>query len=262
MNKPNTPLSDQCVALILGTLLGDGSLSLIEPYKNARLSFRHSVKQREYFSWKVSMLSEISSDKNTWEQSGKNNGYGNNAKLRFQSIALPVLTGIYDLTHKKGKKYVTRKWLNRLTPLSLAAWWCDDGSLISNMRKGVFCTDGYSLKEVEIIQRYLEVVWGINTTLSETTKNDGERVRRYFRLYIRSSEMLKKFLRIIIPHIHVEAMLYKVMPLYNDYKIQQRWISEVAELSKFDIQTIENCIQTRKSSLKKYSEKDIVRSLR
>ena len=36
-------------AIILGSLLGDGSLKIHSGYKNARFSFRHSYKQQEYF---------------------------------------------------------------------------------------------------------------------------------------------------------------------------------------------------------------------
>lgn len=254
MNKKITPLSNQCEALILGTLLGDGSMSLIKPYKEARFSFKHSIKQKEYFFWKVSLLSEISSDKCYWTQSGKNEGYGIQ-KLRYQSRALPQLTDIYRLVYKQGKKKVTRKWLNQLTPLSLAAWWFDDGSLVSNTRKGVFCTDSYSIDEVRIIQRYFHVVWDIDTKIFETNVKKNGVIKHYYRLSIYSSIMLKKFLRIIIPFVPVESMLYKVCILYKDSDIQQRWISEMAKLSNFDQLLIQQLVEIRKLKLKAFQRK-------
>jgi hypothetical protein len=45
----NIPLSETCKAIILGTLLGDGSLKIYSGYKNARLTIRHSIVQKEYF---------------------------------------------------------------------------------------------------------------------------------------------------------------------------------------------------------------------
>lgn len=124
-------LSEQCKEVILGSLLGDGSLKIHPQYKNARFSFRHSIKQKEYFFWKLKQLKEISGEKCWWLQSNNELGGG---KLRYQSLALESLTSLYELTNKRQKFHIRRKWLNMLTPLSLAIWWLDDGSLITNGR--------------------------------------------------------------------------------------------------------------------------------
>jgi len=49
-------LSDQTRAILLGLVLGDGSIKINQGYKNARLSFRHSITQEEYFEWKRGKL--------------------------------------------------------------------------------------------------------------------------------------------------------------------------------------------------------------
>ena len=43
------PLSDSVKSIILGSLLGDGSLRIDKGYKNARFIVRHSWIQKEYF---------------------------------------------------------------------------------------------------------------------------------------------------------------------------------------------------------------------
>ena len=237
------PLSDRCKEIILGSLLGDGSLEIHKPYKNARFSFRHSVSQKEYFLWKVKEMKEISSEQCFWKQ-GENSkdGWGK-GKLRYQSLALECLTELYHLTHKKRKLYIKRKWLNMLTPLSLAIWWCDDGSLLVNSRKGVFCTDGFSQKEVQLLSRYLKKIWKVKTSVGRIKRKPE---KEYYRLWIRSTEELKKFLRIILPHIPVKSMLPKVIILYKDSQLQQRWISEVCQLSKFSRQIIEKYLIEKK----------------
>jgi len=122
-----------------------------------------------------------------------------------------------------------------MTPLSLTVWWCDDGSLIGyGGRKGVFCTDGFEKKSVEIISRYLRVVWGIKNIVAPINRDYKGEKKQYWRIWIRSQEELKKFLRIILPHIPVPNMLQKVILLYKDDQFQQRWISEVAQLSQFN----------------------------
>jgi hypothetical protein len=242
-------LSDQNKAIILGSLLGDGSLKIHQPYKNARFSFRHSIKQEDYFFWKVKKLSEIASQKCVWRQ-GKDgsDGWGGE-KLRFQSRALEELTLLYELTHKKsrtGKIRIRRKWLNQLTPLSLLIWWFDDGSLVSDSRQGVFCTDGFSLPEIKIIQRYLQVVWKIKTSIGKVAHTEQ------YRIWIRSSEELKKFLRIVLPYLEVANMLPKVILLYRDSELQQRWISEIINLTKFSKETVEKYLAEKKKKWKKF----------
>src|SRR3989344_7224123 len=241
------PLSDRSREIVLGSLLGDGSLKIHKPYKNARFSFRHSLTQEEYFFWKVGGLNEISSENCVWRQSkdGKD-GYGTE-KLRFQSLALPNLTELYQLTHKQGKFRIRRKWLNQLTPLSLAVWWLDDGSLVKNTRQGVFCTDGFELNQVKLLDRYLKKVWGITTTVFRTQKG-------HYRLIIHSSQDLQKFLRIILPHISVASMLPKVLLLYKDSELQQRWISEVENLTQFSRETIEKYLLEKRQKWKKFRE--------
>ena len=231
-------LKDQCKEIILGSILGDGSLKIHKPYRNARFSFRHSVRQRDYFLWKVKSLKEISSKNCLWEQSDE--------KLRYQSLALESLTELYYLIHQNGKFSASRKWLNLLTPLSLAVWWLDDGSLVANSRKGVFCTDGFSEKEVLRLKSYLAKRWEVRVQIGK--------MGRYHRLWIYSSEELKKFLRIILPYIPVANMLPKVILLYKDPNLQKRWISEVCQLTKFSPKIIKRYLDEKRKRWKIFRE--------
>lgn len=209
--------------IILGSLLGDGSLKISRGYANARFAFRHSAVQKEYFFWKVKYLKSISSKKCFWQQ--------DDGKIRYQSLATEDLSMLYHLTHRKGLLHINREWLGLLTPLSLAVWWCDDGSLAGDTRQGVICTDSFSVDCVLSLSTYLRDSWKVRTRVSKCMK-------KYFRLYIDSSEELKKFLRLILPHIPVENMLPKVILLYKDLNLQQRWIFEVSSLSQFPENTI------------------------
>ena len=94
-----TPLSQDIKSMILGSLLGDGSLKIHPKYRNARFSFRHSEKQADYFFWKVNQLKEIAGVKFWWRQSKNSRDGWGTVKLRFQSRALPALTEIFNLTH-------------------------------------------------------------------------------------------------------------------------------------------------------------------
>lgn len=248
----NVPLSDRIQEIILGSLLGDGSLKIHQPYKNARFSFRHSERQAAYFHWKVNQLQNISSDKAVFQQSA--DGFSTQNKLRYQSRALPALTELHNFTHKHNQLFIQRKWLNKMSELSLAIWWFDDGSLISNSRKGVFCTDGFSQQAVKTLAQYLQTVWGIHTYVAAVGRKRGGKQNKYWRLWIRSTEELKKFLRLILPHLQVEELLPKVLLLYKDSKFQQRWISEVQKTTGFSKQTIEKYVLQKKSKWKQFRE--------
>jgi len=229
-------LSVRCKAIILGSLLGDGSLKISKGYRNARYSFRHSEKYKDYFFWKVKEMKGISSDNCWWREK--------DGKLRYQSLALGSLTEIYNYTHKRKKLEIRRRWLNLMTPLSLAVWWMDDGSLIKNSRQGVFCTDSLDLKSQKVLSRYLYKVWGVEVKIGKS--------RDYYRLYIRSTEMLKRFLLLILSHIPVAEMLPKVLLLYNDSKLQQRWISEVLNKTQFSPETVEYYLEKKRAKWKNF----------
>lgn len=248
MQSTTKPLSERSKAIILGSLLGDGSLKIYEPYTNARFSFRHSVRQEEYFFWKANALKEISSEKNIWKQGVHGRDGWGGEKLRFQSRALPALTEIYRLTHQGKTFHIRRKWLNMLTPLSIAVWWFDDGSLVSDSRQGVLCTDGFTLQGVRVLDRYMKKVWGISTTVGQVG-NTGR-----YRLWIRSTRSLQDFLRIILPHTSVASMLTKALLLYRDAQLQQRWISEVIAKTGFSRQIVMQCLQEKKSKWRRFRE--------
>ena len=250
-------LSNTWKEIIIGSLLGDGSIQINDKYRNARFSFRHSIKQKDYFDWKVKELQAISGPRFMWKQKS---GFGDGEIWRYQSKALPELTEIYKLTHVGKRLTVRRKWLNKLTPLSLAIWWLDDGSLIANGRKGVICTDSFTCDEHKLLAAYLLKARGVKVNISKVKKVYKGNLKEYYRLWFRSSEELKKFLRLVLPYIKVSSMLYKVILLYKDSNLQQRWISEVSNLTGFSENFIQKIVNEKKNKWKAFSENDIVRS--
>lgn len=244
-------LSDRSKEIILGSLLGDGSLKINPGYKNARFSFRHSIRQKDYFFWKAKELKEISGGSYFWKQ--KPDGFGGE-KLRYQSLALNQLTELYHLTHKKNKFVAQPKWLKLLTPLSLAVWWLDDGSLTVNSRRGVICTDSFPYEFQLALANYLSKKRQIKVKIAKTNRNWNGKKIEYYRLWIRSGEELKKLLRLILPHIKVASMLPKVLLLYRNHELQQRWISEVSSLTGFSEKIVQKYVNEKKSRWKNFRE--------
>ena len=218
---PSAPLSEEAKQVILGTLLGDGSLRRYKGYAYPRLVIRHSAKQREYLQWKVSfLLGELGgSIKEVRDPMSKGT-----AKAVYVSSASPKLEGIFQLVSKG----VRRKWLNQLRPLGLCVWWLDDGSLVRNRTQAVLCTDSFSLKEVKVARRYFQKVWGLSFRIAP-----AKRGTQRYRLWLRSTTETKRFLRIIAPFVP-ECMKQKIL-LYRKPSSRKRWASEIAGLVRFAI---------------------------
>lgn len=219
-------LSMSTKQIILGSLLGDGSLKIAKGYKNARFSERHSVTQQEYLLWKFSKLKHELKGSITKSKPDKHS-YSNRSKIIYQSAVSEQLTGLHHLTHKQNKKVIKRQWLNNLDALALTLWWCDDGSLNVRTRQGVFCTDSFSYKEQLLLVRYLKIDWKIQCTIIPNPVKTKQGIRTDYRLRFSTLRDFEDFLLLILPHIPVPSMLYKVMICYNDPKNQQRWISQV-----------------------------------
>ena len=151
---------------------------------------------------------------------------------------------IYNLTHCKGKFCIKENWLKFLTPISLLIWWLDDGSLVKNSRQGVFCTEGFNRKDLSVLCKYQKQRWNIKAQIGKRGK--------YFQIRIYSTEELKKFLHIILPYLEVENMLLKVILLYKDKTLQQRWISEIVQLTDFKKSVVERYLEIKKSKYKNF----------
>ena len=102
-------------------------------------------------------------------------------------------------------------------------WWLDDGSIIRGGRKEVICTNSFHPTEISLLSQYLLEMCQIKTTLLKV--QNKEKTKKYMRLYFSSTQEFQKFILIIIPHIPIPQMLYKVLIIYKKPNDQQRWIS-------------------------------------
>lgn len=245
----NKKFSNKIRELILGSILGDGSLKKQKKYKNVRFQERHSVEQIDYFNWKVEQLKELCSNKAVHLQ--KPDGYSKKSKLKLQTLTWPWLTDLHNECYNKHNNLNFRgEWLNTLTPFSLMVWWCDDGSLIGEgSRKGRMHTEGFNYEDVVLLQNYLRTKWNINSNVGKVKlKNNVYYVLNF------STFNLIKFLRIFIHLIPVKSMIKKVFLRYKNKKLQQRWISDLKNL----LPQFEDQIDLLQKQKNLKSENDIV----
>lgn len=194
---PVNELTSSQKEMIYGTMLGDASLTPNGKYYS--LVFTHSDKQKDYLLFKAKIMG-------TWglklySHTITHIDYPGKVYFatRWASHSHPAFNEIARVCLKDGKKFVTIDWLARLTPLSIAIWYMDDGS---KTRSGfVFSTDGKSRPECETIQRYFKQTWDISVSLQKS-KNGR------WRTYVPAGDS-DKFVQIIGPHV-IESMKYKL----------------------------------------------------
>lgn len=234
----NIPIHPVVLSVICGTIFGDASMKIQKSYKNARLQFRHSTRQTEWFMWKVlCILKEFTSENsiifqnpdgkqlNTALKEGEILG-----KWHYQSLVDPKLTSLHKHISPHNIKTIARSWLNHMNNYFLMTLWLDDGSL-SKGRQGVISCNSTPEKDARILAEYLTTVWGIKCTAHVVTSKITPTNPTPMEITIDTFDDLEKLMRIIAPIIPVKTMLYKVC-LYksNDPAFLQRWISELKSL--------------------------------
>jgi recombination protein RecA len=215
-------LSDQQWQVILGSLMGDGSLS---PNRRGRTGVRfrmgHGHKQEEYLSWKCSLLGNITHSRTT------------NAKSAVFAdfTPLPELDELRQVVYLGGgKKHITWEYLKALTPLALAVWYMDDGSFALRS-KGVqqrteeggsgrveICVEAMSLGSQERLRDYLRDTHGFNVKLQH-------RGARHVAVLQFDTESSARFQELVAPYVH-PSMTYKLLPRFQGrFAVEQEFVA-------------------------------------
>jgi len=173
-------------ALIIGKLLGDGSLE-DRGTANSRFQIRHSIKQKQYVDWCYRQLENYTVSK---PKQHKQSYY-------FRTRSLPVFSNLRKEWYRKGKKSLPEK-LN-LSPFSLAVWYMDDGYYDTYHKAIWLCTHSFTEKEIGRLQKALN-----NFKITSGKIKD----RNNFKIRIHSKDT-KRFINVVKPHI-LPSLLYKI----------------------------------------------------
>jgi len=222
--RRGTVLNEDQKQIALGSLMGDACVGRNRPRlkkysrTNARLRFVHGNKQKEYLEWKLGQFSEYSHQKNVHEN--KLCGFAKKPTYSFNTITSAQFNRLEETVCTDGKKMVTDSWLNKLTPLSMAIWFCDDGSLNRiDTQKGksnyvTLHTQGFSYEENYLIQQWLKDRWDVNASITKV-KNG------LFRLNL-SKEGSLKFLKLISEYVPI-CMQYKLKKFEDGGTVGSFW---------------------------------------
>ena len=185
--------------VLVGTLLGDSHLSNHKTGVNFRLMIQHGLSQRAYTDWLYSVFQPwVLTPPKVKDQVVNGKLY---KKYWFNTISHVRLRFFAQQFYCCGQQTVPKLIHRWLTPLGLAVWFMDDGSIKSNHHRALIInTQCYSDPDLHRLQKTLLGKFGIATSLRK--QKEGKQI------YILSSSV-QEFVNIIRPYI-IPEMEYKL----------------------------------------------------
>lgn len=185
--------------IVFGTMLGDGYLAQLKT--GVRLEVGHSIKQKQYVSWKYKELERFVGAK-PHQILIKDARYQETYfQWRFSTRIDPFFVPFRRYFYEEGQKRI-RKDIKELlrSPLSLAVWLMDDGGR-RNDSYGMFLnTLSFTLEEHELLRQCLRENFSLESRIHWV--QDG------YRLYIPSKDA-KRLCESIYLHL-IPSMRYKL----------------------------------------------------
>lgn len=210
-NLRNGPHDLEIIEILIGSLLGDGSMERPSNDKNTNaclFSFYQEKTHGEYLLWLHGQLVRLGYTKENIPQIQSRMGLNNNLRyyFRFRSFSYTSLNWLYvgffkTLPDGKRVKIIPTFVEEYLSPRVLAVWLMDDGTYHKN--KGIrFCTNGFTLNEIKFLGSILLNKFGFSYSIHKTGS-----INQYG-LYIPKGN-LEKLITLIKPYMH-PSMYYKL----------------------------------------------------
>lgn len=188
--------------IIVGSLLGDGTLSKYGRSLNAQYRESTGKSQIDYRKWKAEKL--------------KNLDFKIKSDGSIYSPSHPLYTELYDIFYKDGRKTLTEVGLKMLDhPIGLACLYLDDGSLVTSGSIGVntititasihIYSQSFTKEENIMLINHIKDFFGIEFNLGKIPNGQG------YHLVINKKQTVRKFLDIISPYVNeIPSMKYKI----------------------------------------------------
>jgi hypothetical protein len=188
-------------AVLIGSLLGDGTLRRQRGKLNALLEVNHAYASRDYVDFKHDVFEEY-----VLTPPKRRKGNGKRVAYRFTTRSLPVFTRYFDRFYPDGHKLVPKDL--KLSPLALAVWYMDDGS---KSRSACYLnTQQFGQEDQETLQGILRDQFSIESNLN--------RDKQYTRIRVTTKGTIKLF-ELVQPHV-IDCFRYKLGedPVTTDLK--------------------------------------------
>lgn len=231
--------------IIDGSLLGDGHLTNPK-YGDSAFVKAQCLRHKPYLEWTFQELSPFSSRLKDSDNKCNGKTY---KRTTFSTGSNPYLSELRSKWYPNGVKIVPRDL--RLTPLSTAIWFFDDGSNSVQERCAKFATYCFTRSDCEFLQSQL-VDLGVKTTI---TKRNVMLVKTesYFNLV----EMIRPYMlwscfehKVAYRDAEITAVTDEEANLMNCFYEQGLTLEEISFKTERSISAISNAIrQIRKPSV-------------
>lgn len=187
--------------IIIGSVLGDGYLEK-NRYGSTRLQIKQSKEKKEYVFWLFGKLQTLCLSKPKQRK--------DNNQWYFGTRYLKELTKFQQLFYSKRKRIPDNISEILKSPMSLAIWYMDDGTLDYRPKDHLafsLMTNCFSRKEVYLLKESLKKNFGLKTTVHNSSYRDKKRPKIYI-----GSKGRNRFLFLVKPYI-LKCFSYKLPPV-------------------------------------------------
>lgn len=223
--KIQKSLSKEQKRLLIALLIGDGTIS-----SNYVFKLSHSVDQREYLEWKVSLLNKLKIKNNGIKEYISSCGYNIGKGVLYSQMSLNSTIKALRRSVYIPKKTFTRNLLNWLDEQGLAIWFMDDGFININeseqrngsIQRNIRISTCVDEEICNMIIQYFKERWDIEfRPFLEKSK--------LFSIATRTNEDSDKFIKIVKPYVEqVPSLLYKI----RDNLTKKEFIAQQNAVSK------------------------------
>ena len=199
--KKTLKLSEFQRQVLVGTLLGDGCLETRNRGRTYRLKIEHSILQKDYVDWKYQVFKNFTLSEPRIHKRGS---YGSvRENYCFSTVSHGSLRFYGQQFYQNNKKVMPVMISKILTPLALAVWFMDDGSIKSKQHRAlVIHSQSFNKKDLEKIIEVLDKKYKIKSVLRKRKDGNGHV------LYL-LSETINTFVDLVKEYI-LPSMKYKL----------------------------------------------------
>lgn len=189
--------------VLTGLLLGDGHLSIGGRAKNPRLRINRTDRDIDYAKWIADVFSPYTTDKSLTKTTHLDRRYGKTyGRVAFCTQRHPDFMEAYRRWYGTGVRRLPQ--MLTLSPVTVAVWLADDGSIYQKMKKGVrsgielcFATASFGKSGSEKLAALLNGRYGGGFRVYGGY-GDGTTPSRHFKI-VTSTRPAKRLLRDIDP---------------------------------------------------------------
>ena len=205
-------------SLLVGSILGDGSVIINKDCKNAHFIERHGERQKQYLLWKKESLNPFTKSKVSFTEAGNHEISGVKCYVSrsymFSTITHSYLTELRHIFYNGKKKIIPRNLYSMLNYLTVAIWLCDDGCFTYSTKFGVYRldlhTESFTKEEniylCNILSKFFNKSFRINSRIYKSGKS--------YYICLSGKNNLFDIVSILKPFIP-DCMIYK----FKDYII-------------------------------------------